>query len=165
MTRISPAGAQTHQQLDWCVNHNAAYSPELRIKGCTAAINSGKWRSKALEWAFANRCIAYKDRGDLDHAIADCQRAIALDPGQALPHAARGEVFHLKGDYDRAIADYNEAIRLAPNDATTYNNRGEVSRAKGDYAAAITDYNRAIRLNPKFAAPYNNRGLAYDAKG
>jgi hypothetical protein len=38
------------------VNKGNSFSPDLRINGCTAAIQSGKWSGKNLAWAFNNRC-------------------------------------------------------------------------------------------------------------
>jgi hypothetical protein len=69
----APAGAQTQQQTDWCVNKANSFSPDLRINGCTAAIQSGK----NLAWAFNNRCSAYNHKKENDHAIADCDQAIS----------------------------------------------------------------------------------------
>jgi hypothetical protein len=34
--------------------------------------------------AYSNRCSAYRRKGDLDRAIADCTEAIRLDPEAAL---------------------------------------------------------------------------------
>src|SRR3974377_1141881 len=49
----SPAGAQTQQQIDWRVGKGNTFSPDLRISGCTAAIQSGRWSGKGLVYAIA----------------------------------------------------------------------------------------------------------------
>src|SRR4029077_2774874 len=38
---LPPAFAQTQQQLNWCLHKDDAFSPVLRIDGCTASIKSG----------------------------------------------------------------------------------------------------------------------------
>jgi tetratricopeptide (TPR) repeat protein len=108
------ASAQTQQQNDWCTNKDHAFAPDLRINGCTASIQSGKWKGSAIAWAYNNRCWAYNEAGDHDRAIADCNEAIRLDPKNATAYNSRGNAYHDKGDNDRAIDDYNEALLLKP---------------------------------------------------
>lgn len=164
LTAIAPASlasAQTQQQIDWCVDRDNTTSPDLKISGCTAVIQSGKWNGRLLAGAFINRGIAYYANGDKDRAIADFDQAIQLDPKGAKGAAAynnRGRMYHVKGDEDRAIADFNQAIQLDPKYAVAYYNRGTAYCAKKDYGRAITDYNEAIRFDPKYPIAYNDRG-------
>jgi len=125
------------------VDKGNTFSPDLRISGCTAAIQSGRWSGKDLAWAFNNRCRAYNDNNETDRAIADCTDAIRLDPNYIAAYNNRGAEYQDKKDYDRAIADYNEAIRLDPNYAGAYDNRGIAYRTKSDY-----DRVEATRLHP-----------------
>ena len=104
-------------------------------------------------------------RGDLDSAIQDYTKAIALNPYLAGVYYNRGLAYGEKGDHDRAIQDYDKAIVLKPDYAEAYNNRGIDYREKGDYDRAIQDYSKAIELKPDFAEAYNNRGNAYGEKG
>jgi tetratricopeptide (TPR) repeat protein len=53
-------------------------------------------------------------RGDPDHAIADADEAIRLDPKDAAAFRTRGKALTDKGAYDRAIADYQAALKLDP---------------------------------------------------
>jgi tetratricopeptide (TPR) repeat protein len=154
---ISPVAAETQQQIDWCANKNHAYSSDLRIGGCTAVIQSGRWSGQGLVWAFTNRCGAYGEKGDHDRAIADCNRAIALDPKHARAYMRRGVVYSAKGNLRRAITDYDEAIRLEPKFALPYYNRGNAYRDKGDLDRAIADFTEVIQLDPKHANAYFNR--------
>ena len=45
-------------------------SPEERIAGCTAMIETGA-RKPVVTWAYAARARAYQEIRDFDHAIAD----------------------------------------------------------------------------------------------
>src|SRR5262249_22601481 len=94
---------------------------DLGIRSCTAAIQSGMWSGKGLSWAYVNRGNAYGRKKDYDHAIANYDQAISLDPTLALAYYSRGSVYGGKEDYDRAIADYDQAIRLDPKLALAYN--------------------------------------------
>ena len=111
---------------------------------------------------------AYNNRGPVlwfDAAIEGYDKAIALDPNDAVAYNNRGLAYANKGQHDRAIEDYNKAIQLNPNDALTYSARGNAYSNKGQYDRAIEDYNKAIQLDPNDAAAYAVRGIAYYKKG
>src|SRR5579872_5498977 len=59
---------------------------------------------------FIDRGRAYFAKGDYDHAIADYNEAIRLDPKIYASLLDRGHAYFAKGDHDRAIADYGEMI-------------------------------------------------------
>ena len=121
---MSPAAAQTQQQLNWCLHKDDAFSPALRIDGCSATIKAGRQSGKDLSRVFYNRGIAYAKSGQHDRAIADFDQAIRLDPDSIFALNNRGAAYARKGQYDDAIADFNEAIRINASNALTYNNRG-----------------------------------------
>jgi lipoprotein NlpI len=154
----APGLAQTAQQ--WKCTGNADIPWDVQIIGCTNAIQSGKYVGKNLTGAYLNRGLAYDAEGDYDHALADYDQAIRLDPNNATAYNNRGNAYQ-KMDYnERAIADYNEAIRLDPKYAAAYNDRGHAYQKKSNNDRAMADYNEAIRLDPKYATAYYNRGLA-----
>ena len=51
-------------------------------------------------------------KGDLAHAIADFDQAVAVNGGQAKFYVSRGLAYRDKRDLDRAIADFSKAIEL-----------------------------------------------------
>jgi Tfp pilus assembly protein PilF len=102
--------------------------------------------------------------GDFDKAIADCSKAIELDPALAKAYYYRGRAFNGKGDFEKAIADYSKAIELDPKDYEGYYNRGFSYYANKDYDKAIADWSKAIELRPDNPWPYLYRGLAYSDK-
>ena len=148
------------QQLRWCEGGDGA-SPDDQIAGCTAVIRSGIPNDKELAALFNYRGVAYKAKGDLDHAIADYTEAIRRDPDHAAAYNSRGIAYKAKGDVDKAIADYDQAIRLNPNSAPAFNNRGYAYFGKSSYDRAVTDFDEAVKLDPQYALAYNNRGYAY----
>jgi len=56
---LPPVFAQTPQQMNRCLHKDDAFSPALRIDGCTAAIQSGRQFGKDLSRVFYNRGIAH----------------------------------------------------------------------------------------------------------
>jgi lipoprotein NlpI len=135
-------------------------NPDLAIKHCTQAIESGKLSGNALAQIHYSRGIEWAAKGDLERAIADYDAAIRINPkfGDALFN--RGHAFGAKGDPDRAIADYDAALRLNPKDATAHAARAVELTVKGDYANALTGFDVAIGLDPKSGTALLGRGRA-----
>ena len=52
-------------------------------------------------------------RHDLDRAIAQFEKVVALEPSFAFAHYALGDASTQRGQYDRAIEEFNKAIALA----------------------------------------------------
>jgi len=50
-----------------------------------------------------------------DEALADCTRAIDLDPSYAWAITSRGRTYQAMERYDEALADLNRAIELDPS--------------------------------------------------
>jgi tetratricopeptide (TPR) repeat protein len=96
------------------------------------------------------------DKGKHDEAIADYDKAIALDPNFALAYSNRGLAYAKKGDVDRAIADYTKAIALDPNFADAYTNRGVACYMRGDKEQAIADFRKALEIDPSDHLTKNN---------
>ena len=114
---------------------------------------------------FLNRAGARAFNGDMNGAIADCTRAIELDPKSEPAVYKRGALKLQKGDYDGAIADLSRAIELSPNTADYYSDRGLAKLRKRDNNGAIVDLTRAIELDAKNAIAYRNRALAKNING
>src|ERR1051326_2731496 len=110
--------------------------------------------------AYYNRGVAWSDKGEIDRAIADFNRAIRIDPLCTKAYLRRGRCRHSKDDLDGALADFNKAITLDSTSAFAYNNRGIVRQAKEDLAGAMSDFEVAISLDPQLAEAHLNRGTA-----
>src|SRR6266567_2305233 len=114
---------------------------------------------------FLNRASARRFNGDVNGAIADCTRAIELDPKSEPAVYKRGALKLQKGDYDGAIPDLTRAIELSPNTADYYSDRGLAKLRKRDNDGAIVDFTHAIELDAKNVVAYRNRALAKNING
>lgn len=148
-----------------CVNEGQVYTSDQAIQACTALIDSGAETRHNTGIAYSNRCIAYKDKGEYDRAIVDCNKALSIDPRDDHAYNDRGAAYYLKDNYDQAITDYSQAIRLNPKFIDPWHNRGMAYAAKGDLDTAIADYNHALTIDPRDAVALYSRGLAKHRQG
>ena len=96
---------------------------ERKIRGCTQVIERGKRESRENRaTAYTNRGLAYYDKGEVDRAIADFDKVIALDPNNADAYSNRGNAYDEKGEFDRAIADFRRALEIDPSNQLAKNN-------------------------------------------
>jgi tetratricopeptide (TPR) repeat protein len=97
-----------------------------------------------------NRGVNKSLAGNKRAAIADYNRAIALDPRFVDAYINRGNAKATLGQERAALADYNRAIDLAPQDAHAYYNRGCAKYKFDRHAEAMVDFERAGQLDPQF---------------
>ncbi|WP_051371532.1 tetratricopeptide repeat protein [Mesorhizobium loti] len=141
---------------------NGGYSAEQRIAACTDLIEGSKNdRSPEFVAALVSRGATYWYVDKMPLAVADLNRAIALDPKNARAYRERSNIYRSSGSLDKALADANEAARLDPNDPQAFDNRGNVFSNSKQYDRAIDNYNEAIRLDAKYAQAWQDRGAAY----
>jgi tetratricopeptide (TPR) repeat protein len=110
---VPPAGWPSPQDFAAC-----DFSPDadLAIGACTNIIGSGA-DADDIVVAYSYRAVAYLQRGDLELAIADFDKALAAVADDAQGHFFRGLAYHAKGDTKAALEDLNESVRLFEADA------------------------------------------------
>ncbi len=107
--------------------------------------------------AYLERALFLRFRGDTEAALADYDRAIALEPDNATSYLNRANLYASDARHAEALEDYGQAIQRAPDSPLAYANRGLVYRALGDSPRALLDLDQAIRLAPDDAAGYAAR--------
>ncbi len=156
-----PSGARAQAQTARsCATQTEKLASE-RIAACTAVLGSGRLHGKPEGVAYALRGLAYLDRGDIAHAIADLNQAVALAPDFAPAYQNRGNAWYVRGNYGEALADYDTAIKLDANSPSPYLNRATLRRDLGETAGALEDYQKAISLGANSARLYSGRGQLY----
>jgi tetratricopeptide (TPR) repeat protein len=123
-------------------------SGDVAIDACSNAIKSGKLKGRALSLLYTNRGVEYVGKEDVDHAIADHDQAIKVDPKNSLAFNNRGNAYAAKREFDRAIEDYDQAIKLNPKYAAAFFNRGLAKQKKGDTEGSDADMAQARQLQP-----------------
>ncbi|MGC8940987.1 MAG: tetratricopeptide repeat protein, partial [Candidatus Nanoarchaeia archaeon] len=103
-------------------------------------------KKEVVGWLLSNRGVAYADKGELDKAIQDFNKALELDPNFVEAYNNRGIAYAYKGEFDKAMQDWNKALELDPKYANAYYNRGIAYANKGEFNKAMQDLNKAREL-------------------
>ncbi len=82
-----------------------------------------------------------------EEALADFDRAIALDEKIAWAIAQRGVTYQLMKRYEEALADFDRAIALNEKMDWAIASRGETYQLMERYEEALADFDRAIALD------------------
>ncbi|MDD5729518.1 MAG: tetratricopeptide repeat protein [Candidatus Omnitrophica bacterium] len=91
--------------------------------------------------AYSLRGQAYHLKGNYGPAFSDFNKAVELDPANALLYKSRGDCFYDANQFDNAISDYSKAIEIDPSFGQAFYSRAEAKYYKGNIDAAILDYN------------------------
>ena len=111
---------------------------------------------------YSNRGNSYKDQKKTELALKDYEKAIQINPKNAIAYYNRGLLYQEQKKWDLALHDYNKAIQINPKNGDVYNNRGLIyNEQKQKRDLALHDYNKAIQINPKNEKAYYNRGNLY----
>ena len=104
---------------------------------------------------YVNRGILRMRVGRLDEAIADFDRAIAIDPGEAEAYLNKG-MAKLQRDngWAEAVPLFNEALeKETSRPAIAYYGRAVAHELGGNVRQAYLDYRQASALAPKWRDP------------
>ena len=123
------------------------------IEAYTLAIEAGIAAPGQHAALYQSRCQLRNAVGEPATALADCNRAIELDPTLAVAYASRAEALVTLGDRDGALADYAEAVRHDPTLAAAHENSGRLLLDRGAAADAIGPLTRTIDLAPARSGP------------
>lgn len=107
-------------------------------------------------WAEAHnqRGVLLLQRGEHRRALADFDRALALDPKlepNALLNRAHARIALRL--YAEALADLERAAGLMPGNAGVFYARGLAHERLGSRDAAVRDYREALKLHPQYQPP------------
>lgn len=120
---------------------------------------SGLKKSAPAYKAYDEGQAALKSK-QYDKALMLAERAIRIEPREALFYGLKGDVLAQRGDDSKALAAYDKAITLDNGFFRHYLARGALKAELGDRRGAQQDLNRSLDLLPTADAHYLLGGLA-----
>lgn len=160
---LVPSGAGAGS-LDNCVKAEAAYQagePEREIELYTRCIEDDGPSRARRAIAYNNRGVARLATSDLEKAIEDFDRALALNAGYAEASSNRGMAHLARGDFPQALRDYDTAIAFDPVYGPAYANRCWLFGFIGYGEEALADCEASLRLAPDDPAVLDSRAFAF----
>ncbi len=96
-----------------------------------------------------------------ERAVADVERALKLNPNNALALQLRGEIYSIDKNFEAALDSFARAHEINPNWSVPYFDRGSVFLEKKEYQPALEEFNKAISLLSQFSLFYLVRSIAH----
>jgi tetratricopeptide (TPR) repeat protein len=114
----------------------------------------------SIDYAYVNRAIWYKDNGQVQKALDDLNKAVALDQfdDHALIH--RGTLLRQNGKKEEALQDFNTVLAKFPRSEHAINGKANVLFELGRYAEAEATYTAGLEVKPKMVTLLVNRAAA-----
>lgn len=117
-------------------------------------------------YALANvAALLKRAKADPDRAIADCTKALKLNPKDAAALCCRALARQVKQDGDGALEDAEAALEADSLQASTWTVRAILRLARNDTKGAAEDCSQAIELDPDYADAYAHRAIARERAG
>jgi tetratricopeptide (TPR) repeat protein len=111
--------------------------------------------------AFEGRGNKYSDLGNAKAALADFDRAIALEPNRASAYLVRGRQKLMGKDLGGALADLDRVIVLNPKEVRAFYGRALVHANAADYRLALADLVKALEIDHRFSPAFTELGIVY----
>lgn len=104
---------------------------------------------------YLSRAETYRLMGKNAEWLADCSKAIEVDPNSATCYEARADYFYQQGMHEEAIADIDEFIKLDPHNPYGYMVKGRSLMVMEKAEDALDLFKSAESLNPNYIAAYS----------
>jgi tetratricopeptide (TPR) repeat protein len=104
-----------------------------------------------------NEGVAHRRAGKLENAIVCYNKALEIDPDNALAYANRGNCYQSLRKLDAALADEDKSIELGLDEGLAYFNRAVTKTMLGREDDALRDYDAALNRSPDLQPALANR--------
>ncbi|MGQ0456649.1 MAG: tetratricopeptide repeat protein [Hyphomicrobium sp.] len=123
----------------------AELSHALGVKACSQLIE----KNPGDAGAYIHRANLQRGKKQFQPALADYDKAIALDARQAAYFKERAQLHGLMNALEKQLADHDTVIALDPNNAESYAKRAAVFSVRRMFDKSVADWTKAIKLDPQ----------------
>lgn len=121
---------------------------------------------------YAKRSYYYAERGELDKALEDINRALIINPNVAYLNYTKAELLFNKAGatlnallYDQSEIYINNTIKQDSVYVDAYILKARINIIRKNAENALDDINNALRISPTLSEPYSLRGFIYQRLG
>jgi tetratricopeptide (TPR) repeat protein len=98
----------------------------------------------------ARAAYAFEQANDAEHAIAEYQKALTINPRNVHAHQRLGFLlYHTRRQFQEGLAHTAEALKLDANDACAHYDLGMAQMHQKQFAPAIEHFTQALKLMPE----------------
>jgi TolB-like protein/Flp pilus assembly protein TadD len=123
------------------------------------------WAALAQARALASYYHVAPRKESLEAAESAARKALSIDEGTDLAHAALANVLRDRFDWLAAETEFRRALELNPGEAETHNQYGQLLLRVGHLEEAFQHISRARELEPLGWVPASMMGLLYLIRG
>jgi tetratricopeptide (TPR) repeat protein len=143
-------GLKTAEELERELNPEEVVEPPDNVKKARTRLNLGR---------------QFMDKGLMDMAGSEFEKAVELDPNNVEALAELGG-FHLRQkDYEKALDELTKAIELNPDSAHARFSMGLLHCEKGELGKAVSEFEGIIELEPNHVAAFRELGKIFEKQG
>ncbi len=158
--RIAPDDADAHFGLA------SVYRAEGRLDDALSELSAAiKYGYTEPDTAYVNMASILYDLGKATMAQEHLNKALELNPQNALAHLNMGYLLLDKGLPSDALADFAKAGRLDPELFEAFYQKGLVLGGMGEFDQAVAALETAASLRPDDPSVYLYLGAAYESMG
>jgi adenylate cyclase len=167
---MCPENPMGHMYLGWVCHRdyvldNTKSSRETLEKGIELA-QKALAMDDSIASAHALLCALYIYEGEYDKAIAEGERAVALDPGGTSELVNYATSLRIAGRAEEAIPLFQKAIRLNPfGPSFLYRDFGTALQRAGRFEEAVSAYKKAIQVAPDDISAHMHLAATYSMMG
>jgi adenylate cyclase len=147
----------------WLGNTN---SPRETLEKAEELVKKALAIDDSIPIAHIMLCVVYYRKRQYDKAIAEAERAVALDPSGWGSYSVYGDALLTAGRPKEAIPMFQKAIRLNPNAMSiTFVLLGNAFRMAGRFEEAVSAYKKGLQRAPDSIPAHINLGTTYSLMG
>jgi tetratricopeptide (TPR) repeat protein len=128
-------------------NNKGKYSRALENFDKALSLNAGSNEFNI----YLNRGVSYLEMEEMDAALKDLTKAIALGPNNASAYHSRGRIYYASKQYAEAVKDFSRSVEINPNNDAAYYNLGMTYFRLEDSKNACENFHKSCSLGNRNA--------------